>query len=157
LDDDSAFLIKQKKLIMKKSKQSIAVTLHVSAEATWKVIGGIEGVDQWLAPITDCRVEGSKRICTTEDGSFIEDILKIDHENRLLKYAIPKQHMMPVENIIGHMQVKEDGGNARVEWSWEFDVEESRESEAKEMLAMVGNMGLNGIQSLIQNKQATVA
>ena len=140
---------------MKKSEQKISIAVHSSPSDVWEVIGAVSGVDQWLAPvITACRVEGDKRYCTTEGGEFSEDILKIDHENRVFKYAIPQQHMMPVENIVGSMTVREgnDGGSV-VDWHWTFDVAEENEAQAKEMLAQVGDMGINGIDALVQSRQ----
>ena len=135
---------------MKKSNHTISMDINTSPEAAWHVIGAVKGVDQWLAPITDCRVEGTKRICTTAEGDFLEDILKIDHENRVFKYGIPSQHMVPVSNIVGQMSVSEtQTGNAKVVWSWEFDVEEENETTAKETLSMVGGMGIQGIETLI--------
>ncbi|MBV6442617.1 MAG: SRPBCC family protein [Haliscomenobacteraceae bacterium CHB4] len=136
---------------MKKSNQKISVTIDVSSEAAWGVIGAVDGVDKWLAPIQACRLEGNKRYCTTEGGEFSEDILKVDHENRVLSYGIPVQHMIPVKNILGYMQVHDSAnGQATVEWSWDFDVEEAREAEAKETLAMVGNIGITGIEALLK-------
>ncbi|MDA0194518.1 MAG: SRPBCC family protein [Bacteroidetes bacterium] len=135
---------------MKKSNHKVALTINVSPEAAWQVIGSGEGVDQWLAPITACRVEGDKRYCNTADGEFSEDILKIDNANRAFHYAIPKQHMIPVGYITGKMQVSDASeGKAAIEWSWEFDVEENKEAEAKEILTAVGTMGIQGIETLI--------
>ncbi len=139
---------------MKNSNHSIALTLDVSPEEAWKIIGAVKGVDQWLAPITACRVEGDKRYCTTEGGEFSEDILKVDHNNKIFQYGIPSQNMIPVQNILGEMKVLDaDGGRATVEWSWAFEVAEENETQAKETLSMVGNMGLKGIESLIKEVQ----
>lgn len=137
---------------MKKSNHKIALTIDASPEEAWNVIGAVKGVDQWLAPITACRVEGNKRYCTTEAGEFSEDILKVDHNNRVFQYAIPEQNMVPVENILGEMKVLQaDNGNATIEWSWNFDVEDQNEAPAKEAFSMVGNMGLKGIEALIND------
>lgn len=137
---------------MKKSDHKIAVTIDVTPEAAWQIIGAVGGVEKWLAPIQACRVEGDKRYCTTEEGEFSEDILKVDHENKTLEYRIPNQNMMPIENILGRMRVEAVQGKAKVEWAWDFDVEVANEASAKEMLTMVGNMGINGIESLIKQE-----
>ena len=136
---------------MKNSNFKIAQTINVSPEEAWKVIGAVKGVDQWLAPITACRVEGDKRYCTTEAGEFSEDILKVDHENRVFQYAIPSQNMIPVQNILGEMKVSQtQDGKATVNWSWSFEVLDENEAQAKEALGMVGGMGIKGIESLIR-------
>ena len=134
---------------MKKSKHEISMTLKATPEDAWSVIGKVSGVDQWLGPITACRVEGDKRYCTTENGEFSEDILEVDHEQMRLRYAIPAQNMLPVENILGEMKVDNEQGLAQVSWSWEFDTTEANEAEAKEMLTGIGTMGLNGIENLL--------
>ena len=68
-----------------------------------------------------------------------------------LKYGIPIQNMIPVQNIVGHMQVHDNKGKAKVDWTWEFDVEDDKEEEAREMLAMTGQMGIEGIENLIKS------
>lgn len=139
---------------MKKSEFKISQTIDVLPQEAWEVIGAVSGVDQWLMPITDCKVEGNKRYCSTEDGSFEEDILNVDHDAMQLDYAIPHQHMIPVMNILGNMQVSDNGGKAEITWSWKFDVTEENEAPAKEAFGMVGGMGIQGIESLIKEKVA---
>ena len=142
---------------MQKSEQKVRIAVSSSPADVWGVIGRVSGVNEWLAPmITACRVEGSKRYCSTEGGEFEENILKIDHENRVFKYNIPEQHMLPVSNIVGTMSVfdGEDGG-AEVTWHWTFDVVSDEEAQqAREMLAHAGEMGINGIDALIKRGAA---
>ncbi len=140
---------------MIKSNQKVEKILSVPAADVWSIVGAVSGVDKWLAPITSCRVEGNNRYCGTEDGEFKEDILNVDDEKMLFEYAIPKQHMMPVENIEGSMQVeKVDENSAKVTWKWNYDVLPENEAAAKEGLAQVGSMGLDGIQNLILSQSA---
>ena len=138
---------------MKNSNHKISLTIDSTVQDAWGIIGAVNGVDKWLDPITSCRVEGNKRYCSTEAGEFSEDILKVDHENKSFKYAIPVQNMIPVQNIIGEMKVLDAPGNkATIEWSWNFDVEATKEEAAKEAFTMVGNMGIKGIENYIQTK-----
>ena len=140
---------------MKNSDFKIAVTIDVTPEEAWNVIGAVKGVDQWLAPITACRVEGNKRYCTTEAGEFSEDILNVDHDRKVFEYAIPSQNMIPVQNVEGKMQVLAAAeGQSTIEWSWVFEVEEENEVPAKQAFGMVGNMGIKGIESLIKEVAA---
>lgn len=128
----------------------------VSPEAAWKVIGAVDGVDKWFAPmITSCRIEVNKRICRTDTGEFTEGIEKVDHANRVFQYTIPEQQFnVLVKNIFGTMQVSEaNNGKASIEWSWKFDVNESEEQQAKEMFAGAGAMGIAGIERLIKSTQ----
>ncbi len=140
---------------MKKSQQTVKQIIDVSPEAAWKVIGAVDGVDKWFAPmITSCRIEGDKRICGTHSGEFIEGIEKVDNVNRVFQYTITEQHLMPVKNIFGTMQVTEaEDGKASIEWSWLFDVEAGAEQQAMEMLAGAGALGIAGIERLIKSQQ----
>ncbi len=104
---------------MKKSNEKVTVEVNASVEKVWKIIGAVDGVDKWFAPvIQSCRVEGNKRICGTEAGELIENIEKVDHASRIFQYAIPEQNMIPVKNIFGTMKVYDLGkGKSSVEWS----------------------------------------
>ncbi|MEM6630333.1 MAG: SRPBCC family protein [Bacteroidota bacterium] len=140
------------------SHHKVSLNIDVTPESAWEIIGGVSGVDNWLAPISACRVEGSKRYCTAEGKEFSEDILSVDHEHKVLRYAIPEQHLLPVQEIIGEMNVRKTGtGTAIVDWEWEFQVEPANESEAKEQLDMIGKMGIQGIEALIKNSKQPVA
>lgn len=140
---------------MKKSEHKVSVKINVSPEKAWEIIGAVDGVDKWLAPIETCRVEGEKRYCTTEEGGFEENILKVDNEKKELHYDIPEQSMIPVSNILGMMKVmNSDDNTAVVNWQWTFDVEETSEAQAKEMLTGIGEMGIKGIESLICSRRS---
>ena len=140
------------------SHHKVSLHIDVSPEAAWKIIGGVGGVNHWLAPITACRVEGSKRYCTADGKEFEEDILTVDHENWILRYSIPEQHILPVQDITGEMKVRKTGtGTTIVDWEWEFQVETAHENAAKEQLDMVGKMGIQGIESFIKSSAQAVA
>ena len=135
---------------MKKSEQKVSVKINASPEKAWEIIGAGGGVDKWLEPIETCRLEGDKRYCTAGGIEFAEDILKIDHEKKEFHYAIPKQHVIPVQNIIGVMRVhgKEENQSV-VDWEWTFDVEEDQEATAKEIFTGLGQMGIKGVENYI--------
>ena len=139
---------------MIKSEQKVSIGIASSVDDVWEVISAITGVENWLAPmITASRMEGDKRVCTTEGGEFEEDIYEVNHTTKTFKYGIPQQHMIPVENIMGSMQVRkgEDGGSV-VDWHWTFDVETQNEEQAKGALAHAGEAGINGIDALIRSQ-----
>ncbi|WP_420580367.1 SRPBCC family protein [Reichenbachiella sp.] len=140
---------------MKKSSFKVEQIINASPNQAWEVIGAVSGVEKWLGPITACRIDGGKRFCTTEDGTFEEDILKVDHHSKVLEYAIPSQHMIPVENIFGTMEVSQaSDGKALITWHWNFEVLPENEEVAKNTFEMLGGMGLSGIDSLINQKAA---
>ncbi len=136
---------------MKKSEQTVVKTINVKPNEAWKVIAAVTGVEKWLAPmITNSRVEGDQRICSTETGEFTENIKGVDHDNMVFNYEIPQQHLMPIENIVGQMKVTPaEDDQSTIQWNWKFDVKEENEEEAKNNLAMSGEMGIQGIENLI--------
>ena len=139
---------------MIKSEQKVSIGISSSANDVWTIISAVTGVENWFAPmITGSRLEGEKRVCTTEGGEFEEDIYEVNHTTKTFRYGIPKQHMMPVENILGTMQVREgkDGGSI-VDWQWTFDVAKENEEQAQGMLAHAGELGINGIDALIKRQ-----
>ena len=139
---------------MKKSNEKVTVEVNAPAEKVWNIIGAVGGVDKWFAPvIKTCRVDGDKRYCTTDAGPLVEDILEVNHQSKIFRYAIPEQNMIPVKNILGTMKVNDLGkGKSSVEWSATFDVEEDKEAQAKEMFRGAWTMGINGIEKLINDK-----
>lgn len=140
---------------MKKASFFVEKSIEISPEAAWQIIGAVSGVDQWLGPITACEVHGAKRICSTESGSFEENILKVDHDHMEFHYEIPQQHMIPVQQVKGLMKVyKNAEGNARIFWSWDFEVTNENEQLAKSTLEMFGHMGITGIAQLALTKVA---
>ena len=141
---------------MIKSEQKVRIDIESPANEVWDIISALTGVENWLAPmITGSRLEGDKRVCSTENGEFQEDILEVNHATKTFRYNIPQQHLMPAENILGMMQVLEgtNGGSA-VAWSWTFDVDKDNEEQVKGMLAHVGEAGIKGIDALVREHQA---
>ena len=132
---------------MKSSKKRIEIPVKISAGQAWEIIGAVGGVDKWFPEVIKaCHVEGDKRYCTTAEGNFQEDILVIDHENRMFKYGIKEQNLLPVKNIIGTMSVLETGTGTRIRWEWEFDVEAENEAPVHEAFDGLGQMGIAGIE-----------
>ncbi len=140
---------------MKKSKKTVSKTISVSPEAAWHVIGAVGGVDKWFAPlIQTCKVEGNKRYCSTAGGLLEEDVLEVNHEDRIFRYGIPEQPIMPVENIFGTMKVLESENNqATIEWTAEFEVQSEKEAEAKQMFEEAYSMGIQGIENYILSQE----
>lgn len=139
---------------MKKMSHQVELVVNANPKAVWKIIGSGENVDKWLPVITSCRVEGNKRYCGTAEGSFDEDILESNNETMTFRYLIPQQHMMPVENIEGTMQVTPiNNESANVRWHWKFDIDENNFEAVTAGLSQLGEMGIKGIEALAQKNQ----
>ncbi|WP_299112833.1 SRPBCC family protein [uncultured Winogradskyella sp.] len=137
---------------MKKSNHSVEVIISANPSSVWGVIASGKDVDKWLAPITSCKVEGNKRVCATAEGSFEEDILQVDNENKIFRYFIPTQHILPVKDIEGSMKVKTiNEDTTAVVWSWNYLVEDTDDLKVREALSGLGVMGINGIESFVNS------
>lgn len=129
--------------------------MNVSPELAWNVIGAVGGVDKWFGSmIKSCRVEGDKRFCETADEIKLEEhILEINQETKTFRFGIPQQELLPVENIIETMQVKEDAnGKALVEWSASFDASADNAALASEAFRNLWKAALMEMEAYILNQ-----
>lgn len=131
--------------------------INASAKIVWEHIKKGEGVDKWLPVITACRLEGqgegAKRICTTEQGNMLETILKVNDEQKVFKYSIDEQPLLPIENIIGTMRVIPKNERTELLWKLEFTLsDESLFPVVKEAIEGLYAAGANGLESLSNSK-----
>lgn len=126
-------------------------TLKAKPEKVWETIRKTSGVNEWLPIVTACSLEGNKRVCTTEQGELKETILKIDHENRIFKYAIDKQPLLPVQNVIGTMKVVTKNEGTQLIWNMDFDIEDENQLPmVKEAVEGLYSSGANGLETVSQ-------
>jgi carbon monoxide dehydrogenase subunit G len=98
--------------------------INAPIDKVWANISKATGVNEWLPVITACKLDGDKRVCTTEQGDMNETILKVDNENKLFRYAIDSQPLLPIENIVGTMQVFEVEGKTQLNWDLDFTLQD---------------------------------
>lgn len=130
----------------------ISHQINVTPEQAWKIIGAVGGVDKWFnSMIKSCRIEDGKRFCETADGIKLEEhILEVNHETRTFRFGIPKQDLLPVENIVEVMQVKEgEAGKTRVNWSATFEATEDNARVASDAFKNLWIAGLNEMEAYI--------
>ena len=122
-------------------------TLAAPAGNVWATISKAMGVDEWLPVITACEVDGNKRVCHTEQGDMQETILKIDQADRVFRYAIDSQPLLPIENAVGTMRVSDNGGQTELEWTLEFTLQdESLFGMIKQAVEGMYAAGADGLQ-----------
>lgn len=135
-----------------RSGTQVVYNTNVPAEKVWEIIGAVDGVDKWFAPvIKTCSVSGDKRTCGIEGNiTFDEKILLVDHKNRVFQYSIPTQPLIPMTNLFASMSVLVDSkGNGIIVWQGTYDVAKQKDTEVKEMLAGAWTMGAKGIETYI--------
>ena len=108
-------------------KVDVSQKVNVPAVNIWNILRTGTGLDKWLPIIATCKLEGkgagAKRICTTPDGKTLkETILLVDDTNKVFKYGIDEQDMLPTKNYVGTVSVSESNGQTEVRWTADFDM-----------------------------------
>ncbi|HMS66626.1 MAG TPA: SRPBCC family protein [Saprospiraceae bacterium] len=137
---------------MQKSETKISMGLNVSVEQAWKVISSIDGVEKWFpSVIKSCQYENGKRYCETNDGiTLVEHILELNHEQKVFKFSIPAQTMLPVSDIEEIMQVRQsEKGETIVDWSGTWLVDIENEQFMIETFSNLWSMGLKEMETYI--------
>jgi hypothetical protein len=136
--------------------KQVSITQRVSAspQQIWNILRTGTNLDKWLPIIATCTLEGSgagaKRTCTTFDGKLLkETILLVDDSNRVFKYRIDEQNMMPLRNYVGTVSVLERNGSTDVSWSTDFDLtEKDAEADVENALKGLFAMAISSLDSL---------
>jgi uncharacterized protein YndB with AHSA1/START domain len=132
-------------------KKTITTSHIINApiEKVWANISKATGVNEWLPVITACRLDGNKRVCTTEQGDMNETILKIDNDQKIFQYAIDEQPLLPIAHIIGTMQVFEQDNNTKLNWNLEFTLQnETMYETVKQVVEGMYAAGANGLEKI---------
>lgn len=83
------------------------VFIESPADEVWELVGDPARLHEWF-PITDCRVEGTKRWITLASGlQFEEDIVTLDHVLRRFQYRIVDNPI--ITQHLGTVDVVPDG------------------------------------------------
>ncbi len=133
---------------------SVNQKVNVSPEKVWEILRTGTDLEKWLPIIATCNLEGkgagAKRTCTTTDGKLLkETILVVDDPNRIFKYSIDEQDMMPLKNYIGTVTVLERNGRTDVHWSTEFDLTiEEAWPEVEKGLKDLFTMAISSLESV---------
>lgn len=96
------------------------IAIDRRAEEVWAILGDLSAVTRWVPGISSARMQGTRRICSMEDGSEIhEEIIGFSDEQRRYAYTQPV-HPLGFKRSEGTLAVESDGdGGARVLWNAE--------------------------------------
>jgi mxaD protein len=123
----------------------------MDAAALWKKIGAFGAVGDWHPMLSSVDSEGdsvgSTRTVQGKDGSTqVERLLHFDANEHAYRYKM-ESTPMPVDNYVGKFHVEDNGnGTSTVEWSAEFDVTETGEADAIEMIGGFLKAGTDSIK-----------
>lgn len=141
---------------MKQLEEKVEIEIKVRPALAWKTIASVDGVDKWFSSvIKTCHVEGDRRYCEMVNGAKLEEqLLEINHENRVFRFAIPNQKILPVKNLSEAMKVREgQNGNSIIEWSAKFDSTPENAKIARESLRHLWISGLKEMEFFLLNSK----
>jgi len=136
---------------------SVKQAVRSSPENIWNILRTGADLDKWLPFIATCQLAGAGagaiRVCTTPDGKTLkETILLIDDKNKIFKYRIDEQDMMPLKNYIGTVSLVNTMGKIEVHWNASFDmVMEEAYPQVEQGLTDMLKMAISGLDSAADN------
>lgn len=97
-------------------------TVKATATRTWKLLRDPAGILDLLPILERVEVHGDRRVCTTVDGSELEEmIFGVDDEHRRITYTV-RRNPFGIERHGASIQVV--GGNGSVQIRWITDVKQ---------------------------------
>lgn len=104
-------------------------------EEVWAILGDLAAVTRWVPRVSAVRIDGTRRICTMEDGGEIhEEIADFSDEQRRFSYS-QAVHPLGFERSEGTLAVAANGGGSRV--VWDAEIEFADPAEEKQILPML--------------------
>jgi mxaD protein len=96
-----------------------AVAIARPPDQVWAILGDLGAVSRWVPGVASARIEGTRRICTLEDGGEIhEEIADFSDEQRSYSYTQPV-HPFDLERSEGVLAVNTAGDGSVVTWNAE--------------------------------------
>jgi mxaD protein len=98
------------------------VVIDRRPEEVWAILGDLGAVTRWVPGVTSVRMEGTRRICTMEDGGEIhEEIADFSDERRRYGYE-QTVHPLGFKRSVGALAVAPHAdGASRVVWNAELE------------------------------------
>jgi mxaD protein len=98
------------------------IAIDKPPEDVWAILGDLGAVSRWVPGVASARVEGTRRVCTLEEGGEIhEEIAGFSDEERSYAYT---QHVHPLgfERSEGTLVVHANGDGSVVSWTAEVEL-----------------------------------
>lgn len=136
--------------------KNLKVTQEVmaSSEKLWAILRTGTGLEKWIPIVASCKLEGhgegAKRTCITPEGKTLkETIVLIDDKDKVFKYRIDEQDVLPTKNYVGTVAVVESMGKTEVHWSAEFEMTvEEAFPQVEEGLTGIFKAAISGLDKL---------
>ncbi len=135
------------------AQAKVTKTLDATPAALWKCVEDFGNVGWLPGGGAGAELEGSgpgmTRILQGPDGKVRETLESVDADARSLTYVIPVGVPFPVTGYRATMQVSDDGGKGRLDWSCEFEPDGATEEEARAAIEAMYDVMLGWIQDFL--------
>ena len=134
-------------------KVSMSTNLGVSADQLWNMIGGFHSISDWHPAIEKCDIEEDgkvtlRRLSLAGGGEIVERLERSDDDERSYSYSIVSSPL-PVGNYQSTIRVIEgEGGNAKVQWSSEFDSAGVPDTDVTKIVEGIDSAGLDNLKKM---------
>lgn len=135
------------------AQAKVTKTLETTPDALWKCVEDFGNVGWLPGGGAGAEFEGSgpgmTRILQGPDGKIRETLESVDANARSLTYVIPVGAPFPVTGYRATMQVSDDGGKGRLDWSCEFEPDGATADEARAAIESMYGVMLGWIQEYL--------
>ncbi len=135
------------------TKVSMSANLGVSADRLWDMIGGFHSLPDWHPAIAKCDIEEDgkvtlRRLSLAGGGEIVERLEQSDDDERSYTYSIVSSPL-PLNNYKSTIRVVEgEGGNAKVEWSSEFDSAGAPDTDVTKIVEGIYSAGFDNLKKM---------
>ncbi len=135
------------------TKVSMSANLGVSADRLWDMIGGFHSLSDWHPAIEKCDIEEDgkvtlRRLSLAGGGEIVERLEQSDDDERSYTYSIVSSPL-PLNNYKSTIRVVEgEGGNAKVEWSSEFDSVGAPDTDVTKIVEGIYSAGFDNLKKM---------
>ena len=122
-------------------------------EEVWALLGDLGRVAEWVPGIASARIEGSRRICTMDNGGgeIQEEITVHPDPVRSYSYTQPV-HPLGFEHSSGTLAVEPDGSGARVLWHARVEfADPDQEAQIAPMLEQGYRAALESLKAAVES------
>lgn len=128
--------------------------VEAPAEDVWALFRDFGGVDRYARGVERCELEGSGigavRTVVMAGGLQLRERLEsLDDVARRLQYSIVGESPLPADDYLSTVEVLEEDGGCRVEWSGTFAPRGATAEQVAKIIESVYRGGIAGIRKAL--------
>ena len=134
-------------------KVTMSTPVAMNADALWQAIGSFAAIGNWHPMMEKVEADGenkgsTRRLQLVGGAQILERLEEVSPTERLYRYSIV-QSPLPIKDYVSEIRVKDNGdGTSTVEWSSDFNVNSSNESDVVKTIQSVYQAGLDNLRKM---------